>query len=159
MLQFQVVYQIGEKAVRRLLYSGELAGIRTGAGWRIVDPGPELLDLMRMQAAELASVPFIRGGEAADLMNVSDRRVRRLGELGTLQYEMRGSRRVYSLESIAAYMAQRHSGHRKQSHTDVRPWVRRWAAANVAAVLRDREIPVPDFLENELAGNSAKSVV
>jgi hypothetical protein len=39
MRQFEAVYRLGEKSARKLLHSGEIAGLKTGAGWRIVDPG------------------------------------------------------------------------------------------------------------------------
>jgi len=158
MLQFRAVYQLGERSVRRLLHSGELAGIRTGAGWRIVDPGPELLQLMRMQATELAGVPFIRACEVAELMGVSERRVRRLAEVGKLQYRMKGARRLYALASIEAYMARRH-GCRKQTHKDVRPWVRHWAREMLAKRLKEQGVVLPDFLQDEHADKPTNTAV
>ena len=150
MLQFRALYQLGEKTVRRMLQSGQLMPVKTPGGhWRIFDPGSDIVELTRRQAAELAATPFIRGCEVADLMGISERRVRRLAEQGKLRYQMRGSRRVYALAEIEDYMAQRHGGYRKARHSDVRPRVRRWAADTLAKTLRERGVTVPDFLQKE----------
>jgi hypothetical protein len=134
--QFQALYQIGEKAARRLLYSGEIAGIKTGAGWRILDPGPVLLEMVRRQSQELAAVPFIRGLEASQLTGISDRRLRQLAEAGEIEFKLSGKRRVYALQSLLDFMARR--GQNRDKHDGYRrPYVMAWARDLVERKLPD----------------------
>jgi hypothetical protein len=157
-LQFQALYQLGEKSARKLLYSGDIAGIRTGAGWRIVDPGPELLQLMRMEAADLAEIPFIRGVEAATLLNISSRRLRQLAERGQIKYRLHGARRIYSLQSLLDYIAWR-GRVRSQSEGYIRPQVMVWAKSMLRQTLNERGVVLPDFLRDVRSENSDKPAV
>ena len=155
--EFAVWYKLSDYSARKLLRSGAVPALKTPSGWRIPDPGPTLVEMTRQQAALLAETPFIRGCEVADLMNVSERRVRRLAELGRLQCQMRGSRRVYSLASVEACMARRHTGGRSRSHSDIRPSVRAWAAESLAKLLKERGVAVPDFLRKARTQNDAET--
>jgi len=136
MTQFRAVYQLGEKSIRKMLYSGELMGMRTPAGWRIVDPGPALLELMQQEAQKLATVPFIRGNEASELLEISDRRLRQLAESGEIEYKLSGVRRVYALQSLIELMSRRSERGRAQEGGCSRPWVKRWAREAIAKQLQ-----------------------
>jgi hypothetical protein len=94
--EFAVWYRLDRRTVLRMLNKGQLAGIRTPAGWRIPDPGPQLLERLRQQQqAALVDIRFVRGVEAAALLGVSDRWIRRLAADGTLPYAVQDNRRVY----------------------------------------------------------------
>jgi hypothetical protein len=143
MLQFQGLYGVGAKTTRRLLHSGEVGGLKTGAGWRILDPGPVLLELVRHQTQELVAVPFVRGVEASALLRISSRRLRQLAESGKIEFKLRGTRRLYALQSLLDYMASR--GDSRDQHDGYRrPWVMAWARE-----LIDRKLP-EYFAESDL---------
>jgi hypothetical protein len=133
--QFQAVYQVGERLARQMCRRGVVPAIKTPAGWRIVDPGPVLLELARRQAQELVAVPFIIGVEASQLAGISDRRLRQLAEAGEIDFKLSGKRRQYALQSLLNYMARRGRS-RDQRNGYCRPWVVAWAKE-----LIERQLP------------------
>lgn len=133
--QFQAVYQVGERLARQMCKRGVVPAIKTPAGWRIVDPGPALLELVRQQAQELVAVPFIRGVEACQLAGISDRRLRQLAETGEIEFKLSGKRRLYALRSLLCYMSRRGLSH-DQRNGYCRPWVVAWAKE-----LIERQLP------------------
>jgi hypothetical protein len=158
MIEFQALYQVGEKTARKLLYSGEIAGFKTTAGWRIVDPGPVLLELVRHQTQELANIPFVRGTEASALLNISSRRLRQLAEAGAIEFKLSGKRRHYALQSLLNYMASRGRG-RDQHEGYRRPCVMAWARKLIERKLPEYffQADLPDSEQTKPSANHAKS--
>lgn len=130
--EFAAFYQLDRRTVRKMLALGQLAGIRTPAGWRIPDPGALLLARLRQQQAALCDVPFIRGVEVAELLNVSSRRVRRMAEDGVLPCRVSRGRRLYALSDIIAVINGRSQPRSRQSGSYARPWLLAWARKNLA---------------------------
>ncbi len=134
--QFCAVYHLGRASVRRMLKTGQLQGIRTGAGWRIPDPGPVLVERVRQQCLALEDVPFVRGSEVAQLMGITPRRVRQLAEAGILPCRMRSHRRVYALADVIAVIKRRQEI--REPGTYIRSWVLEWAKERVAEALQPK---------------------
>jgi len=129
MQEFCIWYGLGRTAIRKMLKTGQLQGIRTPAGWRIPDPGPVLLERMRQQAVALEQAPFIRGVEVAELVGLTPRWVRRMAEQGLLPSTRQGKRRLYKLADVLDLMDQRRKKvPRRGSGTYIRPEVIRWAS-------------------------------
>lgn len=127
LFEFAVWYGLDRRTVRKMLRNSQLHGLRTPAGWRIPDPGPPLVERMRQQYLALEDAPFIRGVEAAELMGISSRRVRKLAEEGQLPCRMRAGRRLYALADILAVLDRRTQGRQRQPGSYARPWVMDWA--------------------------------
>ena len=127
MLQFCVWYGLGRKTIRNMLRAGDLQGIRTPVGWRIVDPSRELFEILRRRAIEIDQACFLRGIEVAELLGMSTRRVRRLAEDGRLRFRMIGKRRAYPLASVVGFIAQRERGAKRGTGSYSRPTVMAWA--------------------------------
>ena len=159
MLQFRVLYQIGEKTARRMLQSGDILGFKTpGGSWRIPDPGPTVVEIMQRKTMPLLEAPFIRGVEARSFLAITDRRLRQLAERGEIAYELHGQRRVYRLRSLLDYMARRG---RKPVQRDgyVRPQVMAWARRMLRQTLQEQGMQAPDLLKESPSENANRNSV
>lgn len=115
-----------------MLLQGQLAGIRTPAGWRVFDPGPTLLDRLRQQSMALEDTALLRGCEVAQLLRVSTRWVRKMAEAGKLPFRSRHGRRVYALADVLSVRDRPHE--KRQPGSYVRPSVVAWARKQMAEV-------------------------
>ncbi len=128
MLQFRARYGLSPATVRAMLRNGKLQGLNTAGGhWRIVDPGPELLEKLRRKAVEIEQVCLIRGVEVAALLGVSTRYVRILAERGILGHTLSGSRRLYPLAEVLKILTARERRTKKGTGSYARPTVLAWA--------------------------------
>jgi hypothetical protein len=156
--QFQIVYQIGQKTALRMCQQGEIPAFKAGGRWRIVDIGAHLVELAQRQGSSLEATPFLRGVETAALLRVSSRRLRKLAEDNRIDHDRRSGRRVYSLESVLQYAAQRDRKHARRG-SYIRPAVMAWAQSLLAKKLATESlVTVPDFVRDEAAANPAKIV-
>jgi hypothetical protein len=157
-LQFRALYQLSERVARRMCREGDIPAIKAGGRWRVVDVGEHMVQLARRQAASLEAMPFLRGVEAAALLRVSSRRLRKLAEDDRIDYDQCGGRRVYSLESVLQYAAHRDQKHARRG-SYIRPAVMAWAQSLLAKKLATESlVTVPDFVRDEAAANPAKIV-
>ena len=131
--EFAAWYQLDKRTVRKMLRTGQVHGVQTPAGrWRIPDVGSVLLERMRQRYLALEDAAFIRGVEAAELLGISSRRVRKMAEEGTLPCKMRAGRRLYALGDILAVLDRRKCKAKRGSGSYVRPEVLKWAKQQVA---------------------------
>lgn len=59
-------------------------------------------------------------------MGISGRRLRQLAEDGRVDFKLRGTRRLYALQTLLDYMSRRGRS-RAQRNGYARPWVLEWA--------------------------------
>src|SRR5215469_12611804 len=105
--EFSAFYQMDRRTVRKMLAAGQLAGVKTLAGWRIPDVGFELLQRARQQQLPLPDIAYITGIEAAQLVGVTPRWIRLLAERGELPCQIKNGRRLYALRDIDAVARRR----------------------------------------------------
>jgi len=155
--QFRAAYQLSDRVARRMCQRGEIPAFKAGARWRVVDVGEHMVQLARRQAAALETTPFLRGVEAAQLMGISDRRLRQLAEAGNVEFKLHGTRRLYALQSLLDYMA-RSGQNRAQRGGYARPYVMEWARQLVAQKLAEYsfENDLPDSALPAPSANQAQ---
>jgi hypothetical protein len=156
--QFQIVYQIGQKTALRMCQRGDVPAFKAGGRWRVADAGAYLVELARRRAASLETTAFLRGVETAALLRVSSRRLRKLAQDDEIDYDLRGGRRVYSLESVLQYATRRDHKHARRG-SNIRPAVMAWAESLLAKKLAQESFAtVPDFMRDEPSANPTKNV-
>lgn len=132
MRQFEVWYGLGRPTIRRMLLSGDLEGIKTTAGWRIVDPSPLLFQRLVDRATGIERACFLQAVEVAALLGMSSRRLRRLAEEGKIHFEWHGKRRLYPLAEVRRLLSEREQGRKRGSGSYVRLQVISWAKKRLA---------------------------
>jgi hypothetical protein len=144
MLETAVRLGVGWKSVKGMLTRGQLEGVKTPAGWRVLYPsGPLAAGIARtMQAPD--DIYLLRGVEAAGLLGISSRGLRKMADEGRIKSRWVGKRRFYSVQAVRDALARRHNGNKLPSPRRKSLIIVTWATCRLRGIPIEAVGYVPD---------------